>query len=95
MLLPTLVVISAFFSAVAWVVFRAQLSKPKTGATGLVGEIGFVKQALNPHGKVFVHGELWNAVSRTPLSTDARVRVVKVTGLTLEVEPAPPDKVRA
>lgn len=93
-LLPTLVVISAFFSAVAWVVFRAQLSKPKTGATGLVGEIGFVKQALNPHGKVFVHGELWNAVSRTPLSTGARVRVVNVTGLTIEVEPAPPDEVR-
>jgi membrane-bound serine protease (ClpP class) len=75
-------------------VFRAQLSKPKTGATGLVGEIGFVKQALNPHGKVFVHGELWNAVSRTPLSTGARVRVVNVTGLTIEVEPAPPDEVR-
>jgi membrane-bound serine protease (ClpP class) len=93
-LLPTLVVISAFFSAVAWVVFRAQLSKPKTGATGLAGEIGLVKQDLNPQGKVFVHGELWNAVSRTPLPAGARVRVVKVTGLTLEVEPAQPDEVR-
>jgi membrane-bound serine protease (ClpP class) len=93
-LLPTLVVISGFFSAVAWVVFRAQFSKPKTGATGLVGEIGFVKQALNPQGKVFVHGELWNAVSRTPLTAGARVRVVKVTGLTLEVEPVQPDEVR-
>jgi membrane-bound serine protease (ClpP class) len=93
-LLPTLVVISGFFSAVAWVVFRAQLSKPRTGATGLVGEIGSVKQALNPQGKVFVHGELWSAVSRTPLTAGARVRVVKVTGLTLEVEPVPPDEVR-
>ncbi len=92
-LLPTLVVISAFFSAVAWVVFRAQLSKAKTGAVGLVGEIGLVKTALDPYGKVFVHGELWNAVSRTPLTAGARVRVVNVAGLTLEVEPVAPDEV--
>jgi membrane-bound serine protease (ClpP class) len=92
-LLPTLLVISTFFSVVAWVVFRAQLSKPKTGAVGLVGEIGLVKTALDPHGKVFVHGELWNAVSRTPLTAGARVRVVNVTGLTLEVRPVKPDEV--
>ncbi len=94
-LLPTLLVISTFFSVVAWVVFRAQLSKPKTGAVGLVGEIGLVKTALDPHGKVFVHGELWNAVSRTPLTAGARVRVVNVAGLTLEVEPVSVDKVPA
>jgi membrane-bound serine protease (ClpP class) len=86
-LLPTLFVISVFFTAVAWVVFRAQRSKPTTGSAGLVGEIGFVKAALAPEGKVFVHGELWNAVSRTPLKEGVRVRVVKVTGLTLDVEP--------
>jgi membrane-bound serine protease (ClpP class) len=88
-LLPTLLVISAFFSIVAWVVFRAQFSKPTTGPAGLVGEIGFVKQALTPDGKVFVHGELWNAFSRiSPLPEGGRVRVVRVTGLKLEVEPA-------
>lgn len=93
-LLPTLLVISAFFTVVAWVVFRAQLSKPKTGSAGLVGEIGFVRQALEPEGKIFVHGELWNAVSRSPLQVGERVRVVKVTGLKLEVEPAGPERIR-
>jgi membrane-bound serine protease (ClpP class) len=93
-LLPTLLVISAFFSAVAWVVFRAQRSKPTTGSAGLVGEIGFVKTALAPEGKVFVHGELWNAVSRTPLKEGVPVRVVKVTGLKLGVEPVEPDQLR-
>jgi len=93
-LLPTLFVISAFFTAVAFVVFRAQVSKPTTGSAGLVGEIGFVKNALEPEGKVFVHGELWNAVSRTPLMEGMRVRVVKVTGLKLEVEPAEPERLR-
>lgn len=94
-LLPTLMVVSAFFTVVAWVVFRAQLSPPKTGSSGLVGEIGLVKTALDPEGKVFVHGELWNAVSRTSLQAGERVRVVKVTGLKLEVEAVEPDRVRS
>jgi membrane-bound serine protease (ClpP class) len=91
-LLPTLLVVCAFFTTVAWVVFRAQLSKPQTGSAGLVGETGIVKKALALEGKVFVHGELWNAVSRTPLQEGARVRVVKVTGLKLEVEAAGSDR---
>ena len=87
-LTPTLVVISGFFSAVAFLVFRSQASRPVTGSAGLVGEIGVVKKALTPRGKVFVHGELWNAVARTPVDENVQVRVVKVTGLLLEVEPA-------
>jgi membrane-bound serine protease (ClpP class) len=62
---------------------------------GLVGEVGLAKTVLDPHGKVFVHGELWNAVCRTPVTAGARVRVVNVTGLTLEVEPVEPDEVHA
>lgn len=87
-LLPTVILISGFFIAVASLVFRAQISKPSTGSRGLVGEIGIVKKALNPEGKVFIHGELWNARAREPLDEDARVRVVKVVNLILEVEAA-------
>jgi membrane-bound serine protease (ClpP class) len=85
-LLPTLIVISGFFVAVATLVFRAQISKPSTGSMGLVGEIGVVKKALTPEGKVFVHGELWNARAKEPLDEDVKVRVVKVVNLILEVE---------
>jgi membrane-bound serine protease (ClpP class) len=86
-LLPTLIVISGFFVAVASLVFRAQLSKPSTGSAGLLGEIGVVKKALTPEGKVFVHGELWKARAKEPLDEDIKVRVVKVVNLILEVEP--------
>ncbi|MCP4624846.1 MAG: nodulation protein NfeD [bacterium] len=85
-LLPTIIIISGFFMAVASLVFRAQISKPATGAAGLVGEIGIVKKALTPEGKVFVHGELWNAKAKEPLDEDVKVRVVKVVNLLLEVE---------
>jgi membrane-bound serine protease (ClpP class) len=87
-LLPTVIVVSGFFVGVAALVFRAQLSKPATGSYGLVGEIGVVKKALTPEGKVFVHGELWNARSKEPLDEDVKVRVVKVVNLMLEVESA-------
>ncbi len=85
-LLPTIIVISGFFVAVAGLVFRAQISKPTTGSTGLVGEIGIVKKALTPEGKVFVHGELWNARAKDPIDKDAKVRIVQVVDLILEVE---------
>jgi membrane-bound serine protease (ClpP class) len=87
-LLPTLILISGFFVFVAGLVFRAQMSKPKTGLKGLVGEIGVVKKALAPEGKVFVHGELWNASSDKTLEEGTKVRVVNVVNLMLEVEPA-------
>ena len=91
--LPTIILISGFFVAVAGLVFRAQISKPMTGSTGLVGEIGIVKKALTPEGKVFVHGELWNARAKEPIDKDAKVRVVQVVNLILEVESAEQDGV--
>jgi membrane-bound serine protease (ClpP class) len=90
-LLPTLILISGFFIAVAGLVFRAQVSKPATGSAGLVGEIGVVKKALTLEGKVFVHGELWNARAKVPIDKDAKVRIVQVINLILEVESAEND----
>jgi membrane-bound serine protease (ClpP class) len=87
-LIPTLVLVSGSFTAVAVLVFRAQRSRPATGSAGMVGEIGIVRKGLRPEGKVFVHGELWNAVGPAGLAEGRRVRVVRVRGLTLEVEPA-------
>jgi membrane-bound serine protease (ClpP class) len=88
-LLPTLLLVSGFFVVVAALVFRVQVSKPTTGNRGLIGEIGIVKKACAPEGKVFVHGELWNAVARQPIAEDIKVQVLKVDRLVLEVEPVP------
>ena len=90
-LLPTIILISGFFVFVAGLVFRAQMAKPRTGTKGLVGEIGMVKKALTPEGKVFVHGELWNAKAEKAIDEGAKVRVVNVVNLILEVEPLDED----
>jgi membrane-bound serine protease (ClpP class) len=67
-------------------VIKARRSKVVTGSQGLIGEIGVAQSALEPEGKVFVHGELWDAVSSANIAPGARVLVKRIDGLRLEVE---------
>jgi membrane-bound serine protease (ClpP class) len=66
---------------------RAHRNKVVTGVEGLVGEVGVAQTTLAPEGKVFVHGETWNALSVAPVEAGEHVKVRKVTGLRIEVEP--------
>jgi membrane-bound serine protease (ClpP class) len=52
----------------------------------MIGETGVAKSDIHAGGKVLVHGEYWNAFSERPIPSGARVRVVKVDGLKIEVE---------
>jgi membrane-bound serine protease (ClpP class) len=69
-------------------VIRAYKNRVATGTEGMIGEIGVARTAVNAEGKVFVHGELWNASARTSSAEGARVRVRGVEGLKVVVEPA-------
>jgi len=84
-LLPTVIIISLFFVGVTILVLRAQMSKPSTGAAGLVGERGVARTALAPEGRVFIHGEYWTAMSEEPIAAGEPVEVVKVINLKLLV----------
>ena len=70
------------------IVLRARKAQVTTGSEGMIGEIGVARTALGPDGKVFVHGELWNATAHGAIAEGARVRVAGVNGLHLVVEPA-------
>jgi membrane-bound serine protease (ClpP class) len=78
-------VIAIFLMTIA---LRARRGRVVTGREGMIGEIGVARTALGPDGKVFVHGELWNAVAKKQIDEGARVRVSGVEGLHLLVEPA-------
>jgi membrane-bound serine protease (ClpP class) len=67
-------------------ILRARKNQVVTGTEGMIGEIGIARTQLGPEGKVFVHGEIWNAVANTPVAEGARVRVAAVSGLRLLVE---------
>ncbi len=61
------------------------MAKPRTGYRGLIGEIAVAREPLAPEGKVFVHGEIWNATSEDNVPVGARVEVVGVENLWLKV----------
>jgi membrane-bound serine protease (ClpP class) len=68
-------------------VIKARRGKVVTGLQGLIGEVGVARTSLQPQGKVFVHGELWDAVSSVNVAPGERVLVKRIDGLRLEVEP--------
>jgi membrane-bound serine protease (ClpP class) len=66
---------------------RARRNKVETGEEGMVGETGSAITPLEPEGKVFVHGEYWDAVAAQPVPAGTRVRVTAIRQLKLTVEP--------
>ena len=59
--------------------------KQSTGTGLLVGATGEVRDAIDGTGMVFVRGELWRASSAEKIPAGARVRVLRVEGLMLQV----------
>jgi len=85
-IIPTVLVTGGFFAVAVTYALKAQMAKPTTGSEGLVGEIGVVKTRIAPEGKVFVHGEWWNASADEIIEAEEKVRVLKTEGLGLKVE---------
>ncbi len=72
-------------------VLKSRKWKTATGKEELLGEEGVVTIALpgGGEGMIRVHGELWRARSKGDVPVGARVRVLQVEGLKLDVEPLP------
>ena len=62
-----------------------------SGREDLVGAGGEVVEQFTGEGWVRVRSETWRASSAVPLNRGQRVRVTRIDGLTLSVEPAQPD----
>ena len=69
-------------------VLRAHKNPVVTGTHAMIGEIGIARTAVDGDGKVFVHGELWNAMAANSIPEGARVRVRGVEGMRVVVEAA-------
>jgi membrane-bound serine protease (ClpP class) len=62
--------------------------RPVSGMEGLIGAIGEVRVRIAPRGKVWIHGEYWNAESDEVLEVGQKVQVVNITNLVLQVRKA-------
>jgi membrane protein implicated in regulation of membrane protease activity len=74
-------------------VWRAYEPDDPSAPGGLVGATGVVEEPLGPEGWVRLGPELWRAELLDLAGTaprGARVRIVRVDGLVLRVEPAGP-----
>jgi membrane-bound serine protease (ClpP class) len=74
----------------AWRVVYAARLPVRTGAEGLLHEHGTARTPLAPRGKVFVHGEIWDAVAEEPVAGGEPVEVVAIEDFILRVRPRRP-----
>jgi len=78
--------ITAFLMGLA---LKARRNKVVTGEQGLVGETGVARTPLTRAGKVFVHGELWDAIASQEIPAGETIVVRRVEGLQLYVDAVP------
>ena len=86
--------IATFALASAGIVFatvtlalRARKRPVVSGREEMLGAAGEILDDLETEGWARVHGETWRVVSRTPLARGQLVRVNRIDGLILSVEP--------
>jgi membrane-bound serine protease (ClpP class) len=77
-IIPVAIGLSLIFLFLIILAVRAHMRKASTGKEGLIGEIGMTRTELNPEGKVFVHGELWDAEAQENIPKGVRVKVIEV-----------------
>jgi len=77
----TLVVVTFLVS----MVIRSHRAQVATGAEGLLNKYGVTRTQVGRRGKVFVHGEIWNASADEEIPAGSPVEIVSVDGLTLRV----------
>lgn len=86
-MIPAVILVSAFFITVIGMAVRAHGRKPATGLEGMLGVTGRAETPVHQTGRVFIKSEHWNAVSSQRIEEGTPVRVIGMKGLILEVEP--------
>ncbi|MEP7013563.1 MAG: nodulation protein NfeD [Acidobacteriota bacterium] len=77
----------------AWMALRRNRLPVRTGKEGMLHERGTARTALDPAGKINVHGEIWAAIADSaagPIAAGEPVEVIGVDNLTLRVRSTGP-----
>jgi membrane-bound serine protease (ClpP class) len=75
-------------AAITWLAVQARRRPVATGAEAMIGELVEVIEDAGDHWLVRYGGELWNAHASIALHPGQRARIVRISGLTLWLEPA-------
>jgi membrane-bound serine protease (ClpP class) len=74
-------------AAITYFAMRSRRRPQVTGQQTMLSEPAEAVESFQREGMVRVRGELWQAASRVPVARGQRLRIVRVNGLKLEVEP--------
>ena len=77
-IIPVAIGLSLIFLFLIILAVRVHMRKAVTGKEGLVGKIGVARTELNPEGKVFVHGEIWDAEAQQDIPEGTKVKIIEV-----------------
>jgi membrane-bound serine protease (ClpP class) len=78
-IIPLALGLSCIFIFLVIIAVRSQVNRIHTGKEGLIGECGTARTDISPEGKVFVFGEIWNAVARDEsIPAGSAVEVVEI-----------------
>jgi len=85
-IIPVVAVTSSFFILAIYLAVKAYRRKPTTGREGLLGAIGIAKSKIDPQGKVFIHGEYWDATSDEMIPEGTKVEVLEIKDTEIKVK---------
>lgn len=89
--LPVIISVSVLSAGFFFIAIRSAINsfrKPVvSGREEMIGSIGVVQEDFSGRGKIFVHGELWQAESAIPVNKGDRVVVQGIDGLLLKIAP--------
>ncbi|MGQ9706029.1 MAG: NfeD family protein [bacterium] len=84
---PTVITTALFFTFIVTMGIRAQFKRPVTGQEALIGAIGEARTDITKEGgKIFLHGEIWSAISDRLIKSGTKVKVIAKKGMVLLVE---------
>src|SRR2546421_313754 len=86
-IVPTAVLVGTVLMTLTWIAVKTKRRRAVTGAEAMVGTIALAQTDVAPKGRVFVHGEIWEAVSDEPIREGEEAKIKGVSGLTLKVAP--------
>jgi len=79
--------IGLFFLFIGYYLVKAQRSRGFVGFEGLMGEEGVAVTSIDNRGKIFIHGEYWDAESDEKISQGDKIKVIEVkSGFKLRVK---------
>jgi membrane-bound serine protease (ClpP class) len=89
---PVIIIMGLVSAVFCFIIFNLALcsfrKKIVTGREALIGEEGYIVEQHGNQIRVKLQGEIWKADSKKVVQLGQKVRVVRISGLLLNVEPS-------